>query len=584
VHSDLHRRRFLTTGFFALSACYCRALALARLPELVGFFSYSREDDEAFKGSLSALHDAIQRDLGAQLGRTRRNFRVWRDEQAIAPGEMWESEIAKAVELAVFFIPIVTPHAVASKHCKFEFESFLTRERALGRNDLVFPIHYILVPELQDEAEWSDDPVLSIVAKRQYVDWRKYRYDPIDTPAFRQAIGGFCRKISETLRKPWLSPEERRRLEVEARERAEDEERARQEAETKRQAEEQERLRKEALAKKRAEEEARKREEAKRRAEDEERVRRRAEAKRQTAERERLRTEVLAKNQAGRPREMATIVTVRKRPAREEESQASTNVGPLTAAQERALKPGDSFKEGADCPAMTVVPAGRFLMGSPAGRGADNERPQHEVTIAKPFAVATFALTFDEWDACAAQGGCRRDVSDNRWGRGRRPVINVSWDDAQDYVKWLSSITGKQYRLLSEAEYEYAARAGSQTTYPWGDGIKLGGRAMANGRGCDSPWDNKQAAPVGSFEANRFGLYDMVGNVREWIEDCWNRSYQGAPADGSPWTRGDCRRRVVRGGSWVDLPDYLRSADRDSAAADLRDEVLGFRVARTLSP
>ncbi len=159
---------------------------------------------------------------------------------------MWESQIAKAVEEAVFFIPIVTPRAVASKHCKFEFESFLARERALDRDDLVFPIHYILVPALQDEAEWRDDRVLSVVGKRQYVDWRRYRYVSVDAPAFGEAIDRFCGKIAETLRRPWISPEERRQLEAEARRRAEDEERVRQDAEAKRQAEERERLREEA--------------------------------------------------------------------------------------------------------------------------------------------------------------------------------------------------------------------------------------------------------------------------------------------------------------------------------------------------
>ncbi len=206
------------------------------------------------------------------------------------------------------------------------------------------------------------------------------------------------------------------------------------------------------------------------------------------------------------------------------------------------------------------------------------------MTIARPFAVAKFALTFDEWDACAAHGDCAQHVSDSGWGRGRRPVINVSWDDAQTYVKWLSRITGKTYRLLSEAEYEYAARAGTETAYPWGDEIKLNGKAMANCNGCGSQWDGKQAAPVGSFAANRFGLYDMVGNVWEWTEDCWNPNYQGAPADGSPWTSGDCNPRVVRGGSWVDFPDGLRSAYRYWYASANRSYGLGFRVARTLTP
>ncbi len=247
--------------------------SLAQLPELVGFFSYSREDDEAFRGSLSALRDAIQRELSAQLGRTRRNFRLWQDQEAIAPGKDWEAEITKAVEQSVFFIPIVTPRAVGSDYCKFEFASFVAREGALGRGGLVFPILWISVPALLDEAEWRADPVLSIVAKRQYVDWRSYRYVPVDTPAFGQAIDRFCGKIAETLRERWISPEERRQLEAEAKRRAEDEERIRQEAEAKRQSEERERLRKEDLAKQRAEREAREREqaEAKRRAEEEER-------------------------------------------------------------------------------------------------------------------------------------------------------------------------------------------------------------------------------------------------------------------------------------------------------------------------
>ena len=233
---------------------------------------------------------------------------------------------------------------------------------------------------------------------------------------------------------------------------------------------------------------------------------------------------------------------------------------------------------------MIVVPPGRFLMGSPAGQGSDTERPAHEVTIAKPFAVAKFALTFDEWDACAAHGNCAQHVSDSGWGRGQRPAINVSWDDAQTYVKWLSRITGRDYRLLSEAEYEYAARAGSRTNYPWGDEIKLDGKAMANCDGCGSQWDSKQTAPVDSFPANRFGLYQMVGNVWEWTEDCWSESYRGAPDDGSAWTSGDCSRRVVRGGSWNLAPVSLRSADRGRSDTVVRVSSLGFRVARTLTP
>ena len=261
------------------------------------------------------------------------------------------------------------------------------------------------------------------------------------------------------------------------------------------------------------------------------------------------------------------------------------SVRALTAGQERALKPGDPLKECGDCPGMVVVPARPFTMGSPEGQGDDSERRAHEVTIAKPFAVAKFALTFDEWDACALHGDCNPHVGDAGWGRGRRPAINVSWDDAQAYVKWLSWWTGRSYRLLSEAEYEYAARAGTKTKYPWGDDVNLDGKPMANCDGCGGEWGGKQTAPVGSFPANAFGLHDMVGNVWEWTEDCWHGNYDGAPADGLPWTKGDaCYLRVVRGGSWNFNPDVLRSAIRDRANSGDRNGNLGFRVARTLTP
>jgi hypothetical protein len=181
--------------------------SLADLPELVGFFSYSREDDEAVDGTLSALRDAIQRELSAQLGRSKTTFRLWQDQAAIAPGKLWETEIKKAVEQAVFFIPIITPRAVTSHHCKFEFEAFLARERALGRNDLVFPLLYIGVPVLEDEAQWRTDPILSIVGMRQYVDWRPLRHLDVRTPAVREQIEHFCDKIVEALLEPWVSPE-----------------------------------------------------------------------------------------------------------------------------------------------------------------------------------------------------------------------------------------------------------------------------------------------------------------------------------------------------------------------------------------
>ena len=208
-------------------------------------------------------------------------------------------------------------------------------------------------------------------------------------------------------------------------------------------------------------------------------------------------------------------------------------------------------------------------MGSPEsepGR-SDIEGPVHPVTIARPFAVGVYEVTFAEWDACVSGGGCggfRPD--DEGWGRGSRPVINVSWNDAQRYVQWLSRKTGAKYRLLSEAEWEYVARAGTTTAYWWGDDI---GRNNANCLGCWSRWDARGTAPVGSFSANSFGLHDVHGNVWEWTEDCYE---------------GDCSRRVLRGGSWFDLPWYLRSAIRSGGPSGYRDLNAGFRVARTLTP
>jgi formylglycine-generating enzyme required for sulfatase activity len=176
---------------------------------------------------------------------------------------------------------------------------------------------------------------------------------------------------------------------------------------------------------------------------------------------------------------------------------------------------------------------------------------------------------------------CPPGVSDLGFGRGQQPVINVNWDDSQRYVAWLSKMTGKPYRLLTEAEYEYATRAGTRTAYPWGDAI---GKNNANCIGCASRWDNRQPAPVGSFKPNAFGLYDMVGNVWEWVEDCdhYNYGYNflQAPTDGSAWIDHGCKKRMVRGGSWND--SFVRSAIRVGMSADHRTNSLGFRVARTL--
>jgi formylglycine-generating enzyme required for sulfatase activity len=237
-----------------------------------------------------------------------------------------------------------------------------------------------------------------------------------------------------------------------------------------------------------------------------------------------------------------------------EKAYALKDAHALAAADEHALKPQNIFKECTDCPDMVVVPAGSFAMGSPATDAArkPNEVPQHTVAFANAFAVSKFEVTFADWDACAAHGTCNPQVSDGGFGRRQQPVVNVTWRDAARYVAWLSAITGKPYRLLTEAEYEYAARAGTTTVYPWGDTI---GTGNTNCAGCGTQWDGKQPAPVGSFSANTFGLFDMIGNVWEWVADCAHTDYSGAPLDGSAWLdSGGCTSHVARGGSWNVVP------------------------------
>ena len=229
---------------------------------------------------------------------------------------------------------------------------------------------------------------------------------------------------------------------------------------------------------------------------------------------------------------------------------------------------------------MVVVPAGTFQMGCVSGRDCeDDEHPLHPVTISRPFALSRHEVTFDEYDRFAAATG-RSRPDDEGWGRGRRPVVNVSWDDAQAYVSWLSSETGVRYRLPSEAEWEYAARAGTTTAYSWGNEI---GSNRANCDGCGSRWDDEMTAPVGSFAANAWGLHDMHGNVSEWVEDCWHETYAGAPADGSAWiAAGDCSRRVSRGSNSINPPRNIRAASRGGGGAGFGFSFRGFRVARTL--
>jgi formylglycine-generating enzyme required for sulfatase activity len=254
------------------------------------------------------------------------------------------------------------------------------------------------------------------------------------------------------------------------------------------------------------------------------------------------------------------------------------------------IRPGHGFFR--DCwgplnddlcgPMMMVVPAGEYMMGSPAqeaGRGTD-EGPVHKVSIQRPFAIGGYEVTFVEWEACVKGGGCTSNPnpSDSDGGRGRRPVINVSWHDAQEYVAWLSRQSGKTYRLPSEAEWEYAARASSTTAYAFGDTIKKNQAQYSEGT-----WGSaRKTVEVGTFQPNKFGLYDMHGNASEWVEDTWRPSYHGGPNDGTVWVGSVPSHRVMRGGSWYGDAGMLRSAKRFNEDAGGRYITSGFRVLRVL--
>lgn len=252
------------------------------------------------------------------------------------------------------------------------------------------------------------------------------------------------------------------------------------------------------------------------------------------------------------------------------------------------------WRDCADTPELVSLPAGRFLMGESGDVGLSYELPVREVQVA-PFALGRYEVTFLEWDACVADGFCLARPDDRGWGRGFHPVINVSWVDAQQFVAWLSRKTGQPYRLPSEAEWEYAARAGSAEHYYWGDSsasvCEYANAFDISGQVARPRWHwsvhcfdgYAYTAPVGSFPPNPWGLYDMQGNVWEWVQDCWHSDYTGAPADSSPWIEGgECNKRVNRGGGWGNHPRTLRAAKRDGDAATAYGDAFGFRVVREL--
>ncbi|NJO37672.1 MAG: SUMF1/EgtB/PvdO family nonheme iron enzyme [Rhizobiales bacterium] len=256
---------------------------------------------------------------------------------------------------------------------------------------------------------------------------------------------------------------------------------------------------------------------------------------------------------------------------------AETNVAALDLSSPDKISDLSEFTECADCPAMVALPAGSFRMGS--DEGGRVEQPVREVTVGAPFAIGKYEVTVAQWKACAQAGACM-DIGTLEPGDERRPMQNVSWPDAEAFAAWLSEATGEPYRLPTEAEWEYAARGGEPTAFWWGSSYESG---RINCAECGGEWDRKNPSTVGSFEANPFGLHDMSGGVSEWVADCWNPSYEGAPNDASARSGSDCGQRVLRGGSWRSpLPDVTASS-RFHYDSQVRYYTNGFRVARDLA-
>ncbi len=254
---------------------------------------------------------------------------------------------------------------------------------------------------------------------------------------------------------------------------------------------------------------------------------------------------------------------VPEQPVDQKAGVAPAPVSPATPGAERA----SAIRE----PEMIALRGGNFAMGS---NDEISEKPIHQITI-KPFAISKYPITVREWNECAAAKACTFTAT----GNDEAPVTNVSWSDAKQFVGWLKGATQKAYRLPSEAEWEYAARGGTQTKYWWGDQLQPG---IANCKNCTDAAGPEQPVKVGSFKPNPFGLYDMGGGVDQWVEDCWHKTYHGAPLDGSPWTAGDCSSHVIRSGSWKNDARYVRPANRDSYDTNVRYPTHGFRVALSL--
>lgn len=546
------------------------------------FISYRREDSDIW---VSRLVDELRRHFPAD--------QVFQDIASIDPGANFRDALEKALGSAAVMLAVIG-------------RGWLSATDKQGRRRLDLAGDFVRL-EVAESLRRPGVRVFPILVNGAEMPAEEDLPDPLKELHLRQAFELTVRhwhndvaQLVQTLKRVTAPSEDPGAVQEAARQKAEDEARRR-EAEARAAQDEAERRAAAEQARKEVEEERRRVEEEARRKAVEEEGRRTAAQETQRKAAAEVAHETVARatppvgpqDWVGRNWKLLAVVGVvigaiallllGRRPDTESVRAPGVTQAPPAAARApsraTSVVAGETFRDCDQCPEMVVVPAGSFTMGSPRGEGSDDERPQHEVTIARAFAVGKYPITFDEWDACVAAGGCKYKPEDAGWGRSRRPAINVSWNDAQEYVAWLSKKTGKPYRLLSEAEWEYAARGGTTTRYPWGDEP---GTNRANFRDSGSQWSGKQTAPVGSFDPNKFGLHDMIGNVWEWTQDCWNDSYKGAPADGSAWESGNCGLRVVRGGSWSNGPVNARVAIRGRVAPSYRSSNQGYRLARTL--
>jgi formylglycine-generating enzyme required for sulfatase activity len=506
------------------------------------FYSYSHRDEE------------LRSELEAHLSFLRRSKLIaeWHD-RMIGAGNEWKGQIDRQLAAADIILLLVSADFIASDYCWGE-----EMTKALARHQLG---EARVIPVILRPCRWQRTPLGSLQAVPK--DGKPVSEWPNHDVAFDQIAVAIESTIAD------LQQQRRRAGEQQA-----EETRKRAEAKARQAIEEQQ-------------------QEARRREQDE---------ARRAAEAEATRMPKTARYSDARGRQQLKLITAvalvilagfagvlawqrwPPPPAevtrRGEEKPVVAVPAPAPAPNKGALKPLDTFTDCKECPEMVVIPGGTFTMGSPEDEEGrySLEGPQHRVTI-EPFAMGKTEVTFAEWDACVAGGGCNGyKPPDQGWGRGSRPVIKVSWKDAKAYVSWLSQYTGKPYRLPSEAEWEYAARAGKTSRYTFGDAITP---KDAN----YSESNLGKTTEVGAYPPNAWGLYDMHGNVWEWVEDIYHDSYQGAPINGTAWIDSEgensSRNRVIRGGSWGNYPGILRSANRIRSDPGSRSNYLGFRVART---